>query len=264
MTLGDRAHDVEAQAGALDLRSLRLETIKAIEDAAKLRLRNADAGILDPHPRGVGRGAGDLDGDLRHAVGVFHGVVEQVGDRGAQVVDVAADDQRRLEIDAGRDDRVFTQVVARPRRVDALLDQPAEIDRRALFELAPLPRHAGAQHLLDGVLQAIGILQHDPVKLLALRVADLARLQRLEVEANRGDRRFQLVGDRVEEAVLLFGDAHFTEQEHRVDDEAGDDQGEGRDAKNERRHAPAVDENPPDVQGDGGGDEDDAEDDEDD
>ncbi len=162
------------------------------------------------------------------------------------------------------DDGVFTQVVPRARRVDAFLDQPAEIDRRALFELAALPRHAGAQHLLDGVLQAIGVLQHDPVKLLALRVADLARLQRLQVEADRRDRRLQLVGDRVEEAVLLFGDAHFADQEHRVDDEAGDDQGEGGDAENERRHAPPVDENPPDVEGDGGGDEDDAEDDEDD
>ena len=118
--------------------------------------------------------------------------------------------------------------MARARRLDALLDQPAEIDRRAVFELASLPRHAGLQHLFDGVLQAIGVLQHDAVELLALRVADLARLQRLEVEADRRDRRLQLVRDRVEEAVLLFGEAHFADQEHRVDDDAGDDQGEGR------------------------------------
>ena len=102
------------------------------------------------------------------------------------------------------------------------------------------------------------------VELLALRVTDLARLQRLEIEANRRDRRLQLVRDRVEEAVLLFGDAHLADQEHRVDDEAGDDQGEGGDAEDERRDAPPVDENPADVEGNGGGDENDAEDDEDD
>ena len=39
---------------------------------------------------------------------------------------------------------------------------------------------------------------------------------------------------------------------------------EGDDAEHERRDAPPVDENPADVEGDGGGDEDDAEDDEDD
>ena len=35
--LGDRAHDVEAEAGALDLRAARLEAVEAIEDAAELR-----------------------------------------------------------------------------------------------------------------------------------------------------------------------------------------------------------------------------------
>ena len=154
--------------------------------------------------------------------------------------------------------------MARARRIHALLDEPREIDRGAMFEPALLPRDARAQHLFDGVLQAIGILQHDAVELLALRVADLARLQRLEIEANRRDRRLQLVRDRVEEAVLLFGDAHFADQEHRVDDEAGDDQGEGDDAEHERRDAPPVDQDPADVEGNGCGDENDAEDDEDD
>ena len=38
VTLGDRAHDVEAEPGALDLRAERLEAVKAIEDAPELRL----------------------------------------------------------------------------------------------------------------------------------------------------------------------------------------------------------------------------------
>ena len=57
-------------------------------------------------------------------------------DRRAQVVDIAADDERRLQIAADDGDGVFSEVMARARRIDALLDQPAEIDRRALFELA--------------------------------------------------------------------------------------------------------------------------------
>ena len=146
MTLGDRAHDVEAEAGALDLRAARLEAVKAIEDAPELRLRNADAGILDAHPRRVGRGAGDLHRDLRRAVRILHRVVEQVGDRRAQIVDVAVDDERRPQIDADDDDGVFGEVMSRARRVDALLHQPAEIDRRAMFELAAFaaPRRRAA------------------------------------------------------------------------------------------------------------------------
>jgi hypothetical protein len=48
------------------------------------------------------------------------------------------------------------------------------------------------------------------------------------------------VRDRVEESCLLFGDAHLADEEHRVDDEAGDDQGEGDDAEHERREAPPL------------------------
>ena len=159
----------------------------------------------------------------------------------------------------------FGEVMPRARGVDAFLDEPRR-DRPARDVRARCfcRADAGAQHLLDGVLQAIGILQHDAIELLALRVADLARLQRLEVQADRRDRRLQLVRDRVEEAVLLFGDAHFADQEHRVDDEARDDQGEGDDAEHERRDAPPVHQDPADVEGNGCGDENDAEDDEDD
>ena len=154
--------------------------------------------------------------------------------------------------------------MAQPRGVDAFADQPRQVDRRDVVQLGFLPRRAGPQHLLHRALQPCGILEHDPVELFALRVADVARLQRLEVQANRGDRRLELVRDRVEEAVLLFGDAHFADEKHRVDDDARDDQAEGDDAEHERSDAPPVGENPADVEGDGGGDEDDTEDDEDD
>ena len=191
--------------------------------------------VLDAHPRRVRRRAGDLHGDLRLSFRILHGVIEEVGDRGAQVLDVAVDDERRLQIVADDRDGAVGEVMARARGVDAFLDQPAEIDRGAMFEPALLARHAGAQHLFDRVLQAIGVLQHDAIELLALRVADLARLQRFEVQADRRNRRLELVRDRIEEAVLLLGDAHLADQEHRVDDEAGDDQ-----ARRWRRRARAA------------------------
>ena len=91
------------------------------------------------------------------------------------------------------------------------------------------------QHLLDGVVQPVGVGQHDVVELPALRVADLARLQRLEIQADRRDRRLQLVRDRVDEAVVLLVPPDLEHQEHRVDDQAGDDQAEEDDAEDERR-----------------------------
>ena len=72
--------------------------------------------------------------------------------------------------------------MARARRVHAFLHQPRQIHRRAVVELAFLPRRAGAQHLFNGVLQAVGVLQHHAIELLPLRIADVARLQRFEVQ----------------------------------------------------------------------------------
>ena len=42
--LGDRAHDVEAEARALHLRPERLEAVEAVENAPELGAGNADAG----------------------------------------------------------------------------------------------------------------------------------------------------------------------------------------------------------------------------
>ena len=118
---------------------------------------------------------------------------------------------------------------------------------------------AGLEHLLDGLLQPVGVGQHDAVEVAPLRLADLARLQRLQIQANRRDRRLQLVRDGVDERVVLIVAAHFAHEEHGVDDDAGDDQRKGEDAEDERQDPPPVDEDPADVEGDGCGDQDDAE-----
>ena len=101
--------------------------------------------------------------------------------------------------------------------------------------------------------------QHDVVELVALRLADRARLQRLEVQPDRGDRRLQLVGDGVDEAVVLLVALDLQHQEHGVDDQAGDDQAEQDDAEDDRRDAAGIGDDPADVQRDRGRDQQDAE-----
>ena len=120
----------------------------------------------------------------------------------------------------------------------------------------------GLQHLLDGLLQPLGVGEHHAIELAPLRLAHLARLQRLEVQANRRDRRLQLVRDGVDERVVLIVASDLAHEKHRVDDDAGDDQDEGEDAEHERQDPAAVDEDPADVERHRRRDEDDAEDDE--
>ncbi len=90
-------------------------------------------------------------------------------------------------------------------------------------------------------------------------VGHLARLQRLQVQANGRDGGLEFVRDGVEERVLLVVAMQFAHEEHGVDDDAGDDQREREHAEHQRQQAPPVDVDPADVQGDRRRDEDDAE-----
>ena len=91
----------------------------------------------------------------------------------------------------------------------------------------------GSQHLFHGIDQAVGILQHDAVKTFALRLIELARLQRLQVKTDGGDRRLQLVRDRIDKAVMLFAAAHLAHQKNRVQGDTGDDESKKNDAKSD-------------------------------
>ena len=214
----------------------------------------------------VGRRRRDLDRDLHRVARILHGVVEQVREHRAQLVGVAVHEQTRgrgvATDERHRRRRAGDGAAARFR---ALRCASAAMSTGArCCSATRCPATPALQHLLDGLLQALGVLEHHAVELAPLRLADLARLQRLEIQADRRDRRLQLVGDGVDERVVLVVAAHLAHEEHRVDDDAGDDEREGEDAEHQRQHAPPVDEDPADVEGDRRGDEDDAEDDEDD
>ena len=47
--------------------------------------------------------------------------------------------------------------------------------------------------------------------------------------------------DGVDEGVVLVVAAELADEKHRVDDDAGDDEGEGENAEDERQHPPPVD-----------------------
>ena len=87
---------------------------------------------------------------------------------------------------------------------------------------------------------------------MPLLVVERARLQRFQIQPDRRDGRLQLVGDGVDEGVVLLVAADFEHEEDGVDDQAGDDQAERDDAEDEdsQRRSLGGDDDPADVQRD--------------
>ena len=120
---------------------------------------------------------------------------------------------------------------------------------RVRFEpAAGAPDAAGAQHLFDGGQQAVAILQHDAVELLALGLVDRARLQRLQIQPDGGHRRLQLVRDRVDEGVVLFVAPDLPHQKDRVQHDAADDHRQQQDPQEQQDAGAPVQQNPADIQ----------------
>jgi len=82
---------------------------------------------------------------------------------------------------------------------------------------------ARLQDFLDGAHQAVGVLEHEMVKIAALRFVHLHLLafQRLQVQADGCNGRFELMSDGVNEAVVLLVTANFADEKAGVEDEAG-------------------------------------------
>ena len=138
--------------------------------------------------------------------------------------------------------------MTRARQRHTVLHHGREVDRRAA-RVADLGADASrAQDLLDGALQALGVLDHDRVELLPLRLVDAAALERLEIQAYGGDRGLQLVGDGVDERVVLFVPPDFAHKEDRVQHHARDDERENQDAEDQQPGFAPVDDDPADVE----------------
>ncbi len=105
-------------------------------------------------------------------------------------------------------------------RVHALAHQLAEVDCGLLPSGFLVAGAAGPQHLFHRLGEAIRIAEHQAIKPLLLRFCQLAALQGLQMQADGSDRRFQLVGNGVYEAVVLFAAANLTQQKCCVHDHA--------------------------------------------
>src|SRR5450432_441174 len=103
--------------------------------------------------------------------------------------------------------------------LDTTCDQAGEINFHAL-RLAGT-RSAGLKHLFHGVGKAVGVLDHQAIKIAALGIVNLPPLQRLQVETDGSNGRFQFVGYRVDEAIVLLVLANFAQQKAGIEDEPG-------------------------------------------
>jgi len=107
----------------------------------------------------------------------------------------------------------------------ALANQATEVDGHAAV-LPFVPGLSGFENLIHGAHEAIRIVQHQAIELVAPGVVHLAMLQGLKIEPDGSDGRFQFVRDGVNEAVMLFVAANFSYQETGIHDHPGDQQGE--------------------------------------
>ena len=70
-----------------------MHAIKAIEDAFQFGARDADALIANAERNRVDVGRADIDDDVFVPAGIFHGVIEQIENGGAQLFWISHDDQ---------------------------------------------------------------------------------------------------------------------------------------------------------------------------
>src|SRR5579859_2294823 len=137
------------------------------------------------------------------------------------------------------------------RQFHAFADHRIEVHRDALAGGLLLGDGARLQHLLHRTHEALGIDQHQFVELAAAGLIHLAALQGFEVEANRSDRRLELVGYRVDEAVVLLIAANLADQKNCIEDEPGDDGAEKDNAEKDLDAFTPVEDDPSAANGEG-------------
>ena len=252
MLASDGAHEIEAESGALGAEDgAGGHAIEAAEDAFEVGCGDADAlvGDTDANP-GV---LLDAEGhnDVRAVRGIFDGVAEDVEDGGLELVGIAAHEHGQRGLFDAEGDGGVVEVMAEEGGADAFLNERAHVDLDANVGAGALADFAGLKDLLDGGEQAIAVGQHTGVELGSLGFVEVTALEGFEVEVNRGDGGFELVGDGAEEGVVAFVAADFPDEEDRVDGDAGDEEGEEGDADGHRQDAAPVEDDPADVEDDG-------------
>src|SRR5579863_7396242 len=104
-------------------------------------------------------------------------------------------------------------MMASTRGVHAFVHQLAEVNRRFVPSGSLVPRASRAQYLFDGFSQPVRVAEHKAVELLLLRFGQFAALQSFQMKADRSNRGFQFVSDRIDKAVVLLAAAYLANQE---------------------------------------------------
>src|SRR5205085_1359065 len=104
------------------------------------------------------------------------------------------------------------------------------------------------QHLFNRQQQAFAVGQHDVIKLVTLFLVDISRLQRLEIETNRGDRCLEFVCDGVYESVVLLIATYLADQKGCVEHNAKDQDHKKHHPEDEQHDFTEVENDPTNVQ----------------
>jgi uncharacterized protein (TIGR02246 family) len=111
------------------------------------------------------------------------------------------------------------------RELDGALGELGEVHRLGVGHLA-VRVHGGVQHVVDGGVQAVHVLAHRAIELLAPALRQVAELEGVEIELERGHRRLELMGDRADEVGLPLVQAHLAQEQDHDQDQAADQQQE--------------------------------------
>ena len=196
----DGADKKKAEARSFDLNLIvGSRSVEALEDTLYFARRQAQAGIGDGQRRPCVPSMAMAAADVNTVWGVLHGVVQQVGNGRAQVFRICVDIQPHNSGHLGQGDVCRLKVVAKQNGSNAVSDERMKFYTLPLVHTRALAEFTSLEHSVHRTQQAIGVLAHDRVELLALGFVAGMTLQRFEIQANAGDGCLEFVRHRVEE-----------------------------------------------------------------
>src|SRR5208283_3569726 len=219
--------------------------IKAFKNPLQLVLWNAYALIAHAQNDVLAAGCREFDRNMHAAGRILDCIVEQVAHGRVQLLGIAehartASLRKRLLVS----ELLRKKVMAGARQLHAFAHERIEIHRNALAGSLLLRHCACLKYLFDDPHEALGIDQHELIKLLPPRLIYLATLQGFEIKTDGGDGSLQFVRDGVDEAVVLLVAPNLAHQKNGIEDEAGDNRAEEDDAEKDLDACAPVEDDP--------------------
>ena len=177
---------------------------------------------------------------------ILHRVFNEVENRSPKFCGISPQQHCLCRL-AAKPQRFRRQVVAQTSEFNRFQNNAGEVNFLPLFFVGSVTCFARFQYLLNGAKEPVGVFQHDPIEFMTPRFVELPAFQSLQVQANRSDGGLEFVGDRVEEAILLFISVDLANEENGVEDEARNDQSEKNDAEYQWNDLSPVEDDPRNV-----------------